>query len=303
LSRAVRSVLDQSFTADDFEVIVVNDSGAPLPEADWQNSERVRLIHTNRRERCVARNAGAAIAKGRYLHFLDDDDWLLPCALLAFWDLARGSQGALLYGGSQLVNRQDQPLIQLRHNLAGNCMAQVMAGEWIPLQASLIDAQAFFNLGGFNPLIAGVEDVELVRRIALHGEMAETPATVAAIRMGVEGSSTNYRRSAQSLRWARETILNEPSAFARMRTSAHSSAWHGRIVRIYLTSVVWNLARHRILTALSRAIYGLTACVLAGRHLLSSNFWRNLIRTYHSEAFLRGFREANRPFEQGTPYG
>ena len=32
LSRAVRSVLQQNFTADDFEVIVVNDSGQPLPE-------------------------------------------------------------------------------------------------------------------------------------------------------------------------------------------------------------------------------------------------------------------------------
>src|SRR4030067_3850837 len=86
LSRAVHSVLDQSFTADDFEVIVVNDSGAPLAEADWQNSERVRTMHTNRRERGVARNTGAAIAKGGYLHFLDDDDVLLPGALQAFWE-------------------------------------------------------------------------------------------------------------------------------------------------------------------------------------------------------------------------
>jgi len=58
-----------AFTADDFEVIIVNDSGQPLPEADWQKSKRVRIINTNRRERSVARNAGAAIARGRYLHF------------------------------------------------------------------------------------------------------------------------------------------------------------------------------------------------------------------------------------------
>jgi hypothetical protein len=33
LDRAVRSVLDQGFSADDFEVIVVNDSGERLPLA------------------------------------------------------------------------------------------------------------------------------------------------------------------------------------------------------------------------------------------------------------------------------
>ena len=87
LSRAVCSVLQQSFTADEFEVIVVNDSGSPLPDADWQHSDHVRVLHTNRRERSVARNTGAAIAEGRYLHFLDDDDWLLPGALKTFWDL------------------------------------------------------------------------------------------------------------------------------------------------------------------------------------------------------------------------
>lgn len=63
LRRAVCSVLDQAFTVADFEVIVVNDSGRPLPDDNWQHSERVQLINTNRRERSVARNTGAALAK------------------------------------------------------------------------------------------------------------------------------------------------------------------------------------------------------------------------------------------------
>ena len=81
LQRAVQSVLDQNFSADEFEVIVVNDSGSPLPFADWQSSPLVRVIHTDHQERCVARNTAAALAKGTYLHFLDDDDWMLPGAL------------------------------------------------------------------------------------------------------------------------------------------------------------------------------------------------------------------------------
>jgi glycosyltransferase involved in cell wall biosynthesis len=70
LSRAVQSALDQTFAAGDLEVIVVNDSGRPLSGAEWMQSERAHVLTTNRRERCVARNAGAAIAKGEYLCFL-----------------------------------------------------------------------------------------------------------------------------------------------------------------------------------------------------------------------------------------
>ena len=94
LARSVDSVLGQSFTANNFEVILINDSGQPLPPAGWQRSERVRIINTNRHNRSVARNTGAAIARGRYLHFLDDDDWMLPDAFESLWELASASQAA-----------------------------------------------------------------------------------------------------------------------------------------------------------------------------------------------------------------
>jgi glycosyltransferase involved in cell wall biosynthesis len=69
LSRAVKSVLDQEVDPEQFEVIVVNDSGSPLPEEDWQKSERVTIKSTNQHNRTVARNAVAAIAKGGSINF------------------------------------------------------------------------------------------------------------------------------------------------------------------------------------------------------------------------------------------
>jgi glycosyltransferase involved in cell wall biosynthesis len=302
LSRAVSSVLDQSFTADDFEVIVVNDSGQPLLEADWQKSERVRVINTQRRERSVARNTGAAVARGRYLHFLDDDDWILPGALESFWTLAQqAGDAAWLYGSSQLVDREGNPLIQLHHNLNGNCFIQVMAGEWIPLQASLIEAKAFFAVGGFNPLISGPEDIDLCRRIVLHTNVANIPTIVACIGMGTEKSTTNQAHARLYGRWAREKILSEPGVFTRMRTSANNSYWYGRIVRAYLTSTVWNLQYKCIFTAASRVVFDLMSFILAGRRLFSPSFWRAIITSYESETFLNGFREANHPLERREP--
>src|SRR6185369_10393658 len=66
LARSVESVLSQRFDQP-FEIIVINDSGAPLPAAAWQQSAQVRVVDTPHRERSMARNTGAALARGRYL--------------------------------------------------------------------------------------------------------------------------------------------------------------------------------------------------------------------------------------------
>jgi glycosyltransferase involved in cell wall biosynthesis len=299
LARSVSSVLEQTLAGDDFEIIVVNDSGRPLPPGDWQASPKVRVVDTNGRERCVARNTGAAVARGRYLHFLDDDDWLAPEALQSLRQLAlRAPQAAWLYGSSQLVDRGTNQLIRLEHGMNGNCFVQVMAGEWIPLQASLIDSQAFFATGGFDPRIPGIEDVDLLRRVALSWDIAGTSTVVATISMGVGNSSTNYSRALAVGRDAREPTLGSPGAFTRMRLSATSAYWRGRVVRAYLTSVVWNLAHNRLFTAASRIGYALAAVVLAGSGLLTQDFWQAVTQPYESETFIRGFRQANRPVER-----
>ena len=83
LERAVKSALDQDLDLDLHEIIVVNDSGKALPDIDWLKSPRIKVVNTNRVERCVARNVGAALASGKYLHFLDDDDYLVSGGDLA----------------------------------------------------------------------------------------------------------------------------------------------------------------------------------------------------------------------------
>lgn len=285
--RAVQSVLSQKTEAD-FEVIVVNDSGLPLAEADWQRSESVRILATNRRERSVARNTGAAIARGKYLHFLDDDDWLVPGALDHLWRLAKTSQAGWLYGTTQLVDRHRRPLIQLEHGLFGNSFVQTMAGEWVPLQSSLIAASTFFAIGGFEPLISGPEDIDLLRRVALHGDLAGTPAVVSCLGIGEEGSSTDFNNHARRSRWAREKILAQPGVYARLCDSVDGPEWSGRMVRIYLTSSVWNLQNGSVFIAVGRLATGLTALFRGIAWWGRGALWRGLARPYQSHAFRSG---------------
>jgi len=284
----VESILNQKFSNADFEIIVVNDSGRPLPLASWQHSERVQVVHTRNRDRSVARNTGAAIARGEFLHFLDDDDWLLPGALESFWRLASTSEAPLLYGNVLLTDRKGNPLVQLDYDLTGNCFAQMMTGEFFFLGSFVVDSTKFYAAGGFDPRLPASEELDLCRRIALDGPFIGTADVVVCVAVGEENSSTDYERLIAYNRRAREGILNEPGVFARMRDSAHDSYWYGRIIRAYATSVMWNLQHKRPFTAMSRAVFSLTTLALAGRHLFCGDFWRAIVKKHWCLAYSRG---------------
>ena len=91
LERTVRSILAQTFA--DWELIAVDDgstddTGARL-DALAKEEPRMRVLHQANGGVSAARNAGMACARGRFIGFVDADDYLLPGvleALLAMTD-------------------------------------------------------------------------------------------------------------------------------------------------------------------------------------------------------------------------
>ena len=274
LRTAVESVLAQGVEGGDVEVIVVNDSGGALPAVPWRDAAEVRVIDTNRRERSVARNCGAAAARGAFLHFLDDDDVMLPGALTAFRQLAaENPQAVWLCGGYQTVDSRGTLVNEFHPDLNGNIFAALIAGESLPLQASLVRAAEFCRAGTFDPALVGTEDRDLGRRLALLGAVVCMADTVARIRIGEEGSTTDWRILADGDRRGREKALGTAGAYARLASSADSAYWRGRVARAYLASAVWNLGHRHPGIAVRRAAASLG---MTGHHVIRAAFWRGL---------------------------
>src|SRR5437899_1892369 len=97
ISRAITSVLAQDFA--DFEIVVVNDGSTDTTRHALRPfAARIRLIDQTNAGPAVARNAGIAAARGKYIAFLDADDAWLPAKLgLLVAALQRDSSAVLAF--------------------------------------------------------------------------------------------------------------------------------------------------------------------------------------------------------------
>lgn len=83
LSRCVNSILAQSIR--DFELLLIDDGSVDgsgeLCDALAHRDSRVKVIHQKNAGVSAARNTGLAIAKGRWILFVDADDMISSCTL------------------------------------------------------------------------------------------------------------------------------------------------------------------------------------------------------------------------------
>ncbi|OQA20035.1 MAG: Glycosyl transferase family 2 [Chloroflexi bacterium ADurb.Bin360] len=281
LMQSVQSALAQDVPAGEYEIIVVNDSGQPLELAAWLAERGVRVIDANRCRLNFVCNLGAAVAKGKYLKFLHDDDYLLPGGLRALVESAERTGATWVVGGSQVLDDGGGVLFTIdRPGLSGNWFATSVVGEVVHMSDCLISRQAFMEVGGFDPQVKISEDRDLECRLSLQGDVASTNHVVACVRVsGSAGSAYDFSNIVIYSRLVRERAFDAPGAFARIIDSVRSSAYlRGRTVRGYLYSGVLNLLARKVWLAGSRFTCGLR---LANWHVVQPAFWRGV---FHQQA-------------------
>ncbi len=151
LSHAIESIVSQKFK--DFELIIIDDGSADNTKelVDSFNDNRIRYIYQVNSGVCVARNTGIFAANGKYITFLDSDDWAESNWLEDFYSQIKIKETDLVfcdmllkYSDGRLVIRQ---ALYRYDNYNPNENGMYMPG------AFCIKSELIKRIGGFDPNI------------------------------------------------------------------------------------------------------------------------------------------------------
>ncbi len=234
----IESILKQTFSA--WELLIVDDGSTDNTKqvVAAYHDPRIRYIYQHNQERSAARNNGIKQAQGRYICFLDSDDYYLPEHLASFHQKIAEMQFPVAVFYCNTVEDKEgklipfaQPKIHARNNV-----------EWVAL-ATLGSPRtcvhhAIFNKHQFNSAITVGEDVELWTRVLkeyplYHNDAAtvvfvshsgRTVAREESYYASIENLKRIFRADSEGYICdaARRTVLS--NAYLRLRMSSSSPA-------------------------------------------------------------------------------
>ena len=155
IAAAIDSVLNQNFDA--IEVIVVNDGSTDGTRFILRRyGSRIRVVEQSNRGVAAARNAGAAIARGEYLAFLDaDDEWFPGKLAKTVLALERNAAASLAFSDVIQIG-PDGSLGQPSHIGRAPSLDDLLTRNWGIFPSSVVMRRwVFERCDGFREEFAG----------------------------------------------------------------------------------------------------------------------------------------------------
>jgi glycosyltransferase involved in cell wall biosynthesis len=204
LREALSSVFAQDF--DSFEVIFVDD-GSDDGTAQIARAFPLRYVYQPNQGLPAARNAGLSLARGTFIAFVDDDDWLPPTKLnvQAGYLLRHPNVGCVLgrqeWVVEEGVQQPDLPCDLIFGEAGG-----------IQLVTAMIRRDVLEELGGFDPTYRYAEDRDLFVRLREHDiKIVVLPEVVLRKRLHGSNMTLNQPDSHPLLRSLKEKLDRDRS--------------------------------------------------------------------------------------------
>ncbi len=203
LDRCLQSALAQTYP--DVEIICVDNNSTDhtaslLSDYAVRYSDRVRVVQELEQGAPAARNRGLLEAKGKWIQFLDADDYLLPqkieCQIRHLQEKEASERLGILVGDYQLRSQGQ----------ASNWFQPEDRNSWLALFTGRLGntccnlwlAEAIDSVGGWNNHLKSGQEYELMFRLLQKGwetEISSDQQTMVEVRPESITKGANYRSS------------------------------------------------------------------------------------------------------------
>lgn len=211
LAEALESLAAQTYPPS--EVIVVNAHGAPhAPCPDRCGSAALRFIDSEvRLGRSRAANVGLDHVSGRYVQFLDDDDWFAPEHIATLVDaLQRHGARRAAYSGVMPRGKRGEALDLPAFNAPFDA-ARLRAQNYIPIHALMFEHTLCAQGLRFDEALDVYEDWDFLLQLTQHTEPLHVDRITAFYRaggdsgVGLGGAAQDRQRGRQRIfaKWCR----------------------------------------------------------------------------------------------------
>lgn len=225
LPRAIRSVLDQTYT--DFELIVVDDGSVDDTPTVMEafTDERIRYIrYVPNRGANAARNVGIRAARGPFIAFQDSDDDWFPEKLercMAAWEDAIPGVGVVYSGYWKYMdakgNRMYIPFDWVKQR-EGWIHDELLRNNFVTTQAAVVRKECFDRSGYWLEGLPGKQEWELFLRISRDYQFKYIDEPLLNSRFTEGGISNNrtgiYRSMERILELHHDDFARRPSILA-----------------------------------------------------------------------------------------
>ena len=202
--RAIQSVWNQTFQ--DYEIWVIDDGADNTEEILGSYQGRLHYRRGANAGVAAARNAGISWAQGKYVAFLDSDDWWYPHKLERIVRAMEAHPGiGLFYSQLEYVNGRGEKLWRPRiREVGGNGYFSLLEGNYVANSSAVVKKECLERVGGFDTKLPGCEDWDMWIRIARYYPIQIIPEALVAYEYLSEGSF-----SSKYLPWlkAQETVI------------------------------------------------------------------------------------------------
>ena len=133
LPKCLDSLINQDIPKDEYEIILVNDGSPDNSEEiarDYaERTENIKVISQANKGLAGARNTGIRAAEGKYIYFVDPDDYILENSLSCLIDRMDNDNLDILRFGYTEVDEDYRPTRSCKHPEQPDYSAEVMDGN------------------------------------------------------------------------------------------------------------------------------------------------------------------------------